>query len=127
MTRRFRLNPALGCLAFVPLLVAVGCSGGRTSSTEKEKPAGEEEIQAAREKLAPAERTLVEEQEWCVVSTNQRLGSMGVPYKVTVKGQPVFLCCDHCEKKALADPDKTLTTLEAHRKRVKEQKGGKGM
>ena len=37
---------------------------------------------------------------------------MGTPVKVTVKGQPVFLCCDGCKKKALGDPDKTLAAVE---------------
>jgi hypothetical protein len=33
---------------------------------------------------------------------------MGVPVKIMVKGQPVFLCCTGCEDKAKADPDQTL-------------------
>jgi len=33
---------------------------------------------------------------------------MGVPVKITLKGQPVFLCCAGCEDRAKADPDKTL-------------------
>jgi hypothetical protein len=37
---------------------------------------------------------------------------MGVPKKVTIKGQPVFLCCGHCEDEALADPDKTLEKVK---------------
>ena len=33
---------------------------------------------------------------------------MGKPYKVLIKGQPVFLCCDGCEEKAKRDPAKTI-------------------
>jgi hypothetical protein len=33
---------------------------------------------------------------------------MGPPVKVLLKGQPVFLCCKDCEKKARKEPDKTL-------------------
>ena len=42
----------------------------------------------------------------------RRSAAMGTPVKVTVKGQPVFLCCDGCTKKALDDPDKTLAAVE---------------
>jgi hypothetical protein len=37
---------------------------------------------------------------------------MDVPVKITVKDQPVFLCCDHCKAAALADPDKTLAKVK---------------
>jgi hypothetical protein len=37
---------------------------------------------------------------------------MGVPVKVTVKGQLVFLCCEGCVKRALADPDRTLAEVQ---------------
>jgi hypothetical protein len=50
---------------------------------------------------------------------------MGVPVKVAVKGQTVFLCCGSCEKRAKADPDKTLASLEANRKRAREERAGK--
>lgn len=50
-------------------------------------------------------------QEWCAVNTTERLGSMGPPLEVMVNDQPVFLCCKGCQRKALADPDKTLATV----------------
>jgi len=40
--------------------------------------------------------------------TCAKLGSMGVPYKVVLKGQPVLLCCPGCEGKAKDAPDETL-------------------
>jgi hypothetical protein len=91
----------------------------------KGRPATAEEIAAARAQLAEADRALADEQGWCVVATKQRLGSMGVPVKVTVNGTAVLLCCRHCEKKALADPEKTLASLEASRKRAREERAGK--
>jgi hypothetical protein len=42
---------------------------------------------------------------------------MGVPFKVMVKDQPVFLCCEHCKKSAVANPDKTLAKVEELRKK----------
>lgn len=113
-------------LALLAALAAAGCSGGDDKPMPgKGKAATAEEIKAAREKLDPADRALADEQEFCVVATKQRLGSMGVPVKVTVKGQTVLLCCDHCEKKAKADPDKTLASLEANKKRAREERAGK--
>jgi hypothetical protein len=46
------------------------------------------------------------------VQEGVRLGSMGKPVKVSVKGKDVFLCCEGCREAALKDPDKTLKTVE---------------
>ena len=123
MNATIRLAAGLGLLA---ALVAAGCSGGDDKPMPgKGKAATAEEVKAAREKLDPADRALADEQEWCVVATKQRLGSMGVPVNVAVKDQAVFLCCGSCEKKAKADPDRTLATLEANKKRAREERAGK--
>jgi hypothetical protein len=106
-------------------LLLAGCTGGtadkapKAGSAEKgTTPLQEEEAQAqaALAKLGPEDRMSAEAQKWCAVHNKNLLGSMGVPYKVTIKGQPVFLCCDGCEKTALADPDKTLAKVEELRK-----------
>jgi hypothetical protein len=100
-----------------------GCTGGPTEKThtqdENKKPAArspdqqneEADINAAFAKLEPKDRQLAEVQKFCAVQNNSRLGSMGTPVKVMVKNQPVFLCCKSCQKKALADPDKTLSKV----------------
>jgi len=67
--------------------------------------------------LAPEDRQLAEAQGFCVV-TEEPLGSMGVPIKVMVEGKPVFVCCKGCEKKAIADPEKTLAKVEELQARV---------
>lgn len=119
------IRPA-AVLALLAALAAAGCSGGDTKPVPgKGKAATADEIKSAREQLDPADRALADEQEFCVVATKQRLGSMGVPVKVAVKGQPVFLCCGSCERRAKADPDKTLASLEANRKRAREERAGK--
>jgi uncharacterized protein (TIGR03000 family) len=59
-------------------------------------------------KLALDDRKAAQVQRFCAVQEGIRLGSMGVPVKVLVKGQPVFLCCTGCEDKAKADPDQAL-------------------
>lgn len=113
-------------VAVLLALAIVGCPGKDSNPMpNKDKVATPEEIQAARDKLDAADRAIAEEQEFCVVATKQRLGSMGVPVKITVKDQVVFLCCDHCEKKAKADPEKTLASREANRKRARDERGRK--
>jgi hypothetical protein len=112
------------CLvALVPILLLVGCTAG----SEKPPVSGQSgpaettearEIREALAKLAPVDRKLAEAQRECVVS-KEHLGTMGTPVKILVQGQPVFLCCDGCTRKALADPEKTLARV----KELKEKNG----
>jgi YHS domain-containing protein len=44
--------------------------------------------------------------------SGEPLGSMGKPYKVTVKGRTFFLCCEGCEAELQAHPDKYLKKLK---------------
>jgi len=81
----------------------------------------EDEIKEARAKLSAADRKVVDAQEWCVVSTDNRLGEMGVPFMVMVKDQPVFLCCKGCQRKALADPEATLKKVDEFKAKVKAE------
>ena len=120
----------LPCLALS--LFLIGCGGRptekRSGGDATTKPAAgamseeEKEIQDNLAKLSPEDRKLAEAQKYCVVQDDSLLGSMDVPIKVMVKGQPVFLCCGHCKKKALADPDKTLAKVKA----LKEKNAGSG-
>ena len=94
-------------------LLAAGC-GTKTAAPPAASPAASpaaDEVAAERAKLDPADRALVEAQEWCAVSTDERLGSMGPPIKLDIKGTPVFICCKGCKRKAEADPDATLATV----------------
>lgn len=117
------------CLATGAVVLA-GCSNTNPASTPqadaamattKAPPAdaSDAEIKAERDKLSPEDRSQVDAQEWCAVTTTEPLGSMGPPLKVTVKDQPVFLCCKGCQRKALADPDKTLATVAELKARAK--------
>ena len=62
-------------------------------------------------KLSAADRAVAEKQHHCPVS-DELLGSMGVPIKVTVKGRDVWLCCEGCKDKIQDDPDKYLAKLK---------------
>jgi hypothetical protein len=68
----------------------------------------EAEVAAALAKLSKGDLALAIVQRNCVVLEDNRLGSMGTPIKVTIEGQPVFLCCEGCKKKALANSKASL-------------------
>ena len=58
------------------------------------------QLPAAEQKLALAQRV-------CPI-TGAALGSMGVPVKITLRGQTVFLCCQGCVGKAKRNAEETL-------------------
>lgn len=62
---------------------------------EENMSEGKTEMNEAFAELSPADRELVEAQKMCPVS-DQALGSMGTPIKVTVEGRDVFVCCEGC-------------------------------
>lgn len=113
--------PLLGVAAAA--LALAGCGNTPTPATGRtgpatpptltaSKPATEiAEIDAERAKLPADERKLVEAQEWCAVLSDNRLGEMGKPQRIEIKGEPVFLCCEGCVKRAKADPDATLAKV----------------
>jgi Cu(I)/Ag(I) efflux system membrane fusion protein len=111
-----RLNPAASAEYF-------GASGATTSSTKPssagESAAGEEqksatadaELQANLAQLSAADREAALKQATCPIS-GKPLGAMGVPIKIELAGQSVFLCCEGCKEKALGDPQATLAKLQ---------------
>ncbi len=89
----------------------------KSSNPPTEKPSAEDSIKANLAKLDPADRKLAEAQVFCAIDDENRLGSMGMPIKVMVKDQPVFVCCKSCRKQALDHPDKTLAKVEELKKK----------
>ena len=96
-----------------PLALAVVVSVAGCAREAAPPPDPEAKIQAALAQLSPEDRKLAEEQKFCAVERENRLGSMGKPFKVMVKDQPVFLCCKGCAKAALKNPDQTLAKVKA--------------
>jgi len=101
----------------VILVLVVGCTGNpqtppATPPPEPVEETQDDEVAAERAKLSPADRGIVDAQEWCVISNEQQLGAMGPPVKLDIKGQAVFICCKGCRKKAEANPDLTLAKVE---------------
>ncbi len=107
-----------------------GCQKKATANAEKtlatveelkEKVKQDRDIAASFAKLSPGDRSLARAQGYCVVMADNPLGTMGAPIKVMVKDQPVFLCCKGCQRKALANPDKTLATVAELKAKVKAE------
>ena len=76
-------------------------------------------IQEQLSKLGPEDRKLAAAQVFCVVMDESKLGSMGVPIKVMVEDQPVFVCCKGCVRRAQMNPKETLAKrAELLRKKI---------
>jgi hypothetical protein len=104
MQRNLRPNWAL----LAALLFLAGCQAAAPPADT----ALEKAITEAISQLEEPDRLLASSQGFCAVQTQERLGSMGVPLKLEIEGQPVFLCCKGCQRKALADPKATLARVE---------------
>jgi len=66
----------------------------------------DEELKSISQLKEP-DRQAAQAQRFCPI-TNEPLGSMGMPYKMIVQGQTVFLCCSGCESKVGREPGKVL-------------------
>ena len=87
--------------------------GGHDDQQGKVDEAKEAKVSAVLNKLSPEDRKLAESQKYCAVMPKERLGAMGTPLKLDIKGKPVFVCCKGCEKKALKNPEETLEKVAA--------------
>ena len=108
-----RLVVATLAALLVPPLAAAGISISRAGEKAKDPEA---EIIEALAELPAADREAAEAQRYCAVKQGQRLGSMGAPAKVIVAGQPVFVCCAGCSKKAAANPKAALAAVNKLKK-----------
>jgi YHS domain-containing protein len=61
--------------------------------------------------LSVEDREIAKKQRICPVS-GEVLGAMGKPFKTSVKGKTVFLCCEGCEHDLKDNPDKYLAKLK---------------
>jgi uncharacterized protein (TIGR03000 family) len=78
---------------------------GRTSCLYLSRPA---DVADALAQLSPEDRKAAQAQRYCAVQSENRLGAMGKPVKVKLKGREVFLCCQACVKQARRAPNQTL-------------------
>jgi RND family efflux transporter MFP subunit len=100
-----------------------GPKGGDRHSTTSPRPSStrteDAKVKTNLGKLDAEDRSVAEAQGYCPILQHNRLGSMGKPVKIMVKGQPVFLCCDGCNEKALANPDQTLAQVKKMKAKAK--------
>jgi hypothetical protein len=103
-------------------LCCAGCEEKAKENADKTlETVGElKSIQEGRAKLNAEDRKLADAQDLCAVS-KEPLGAMGKPYKVTVNGETVFLCCDGCEERAKKNPEATLKTVAELKQKNKEK------
>ena len=104
------------------LLVAVIAAGGGYAAWKHyghgccRAVAGAEEPKDAGTTPEPDDAALIASQRYCPVMPDTKLGEMGEPIKLMVKGkdgkeEPVFVCCKGCKRKVLADPDRMLAKV----------------
>jgi len=96
------------------LLAAGGCGSPRAKELPKSPPspaAAEAEVPEGLKELSAEDRAAAEKQRLCPVS-DELLGAMGKPYKITVQEQTVFLCCPSCEEQLRKYPEKYLAKLK---------------
>ncbi len=116
----------LGSLFIISAIGIAGCESSTTKkqnqpaqlvSPAKEQPADASSGQASTEEssglaeLSVEDRESAKKQGVCPVS-GELLGAMGKPFKTTVKGKTVFLCCEGCEQELKNNPDKYLAKLK---------------
>ena len=109
-----RSVPATAALSIVVLVALAGCQPATPPAptvTAAKNSSADEEHASNLAQLSPEDRVLAEAQGYCAVMPRHPLGSMGVPLKVMVKDQPVFVCCKGCEKKAVREADATLAQV----------------
>ncbi|MSR55298.1 MAG: hypothetical protein EXS09_18730 [Gemmataceae bacterium] len=97
-------------LLFVAVaIIASGCNEVKPSTAPPGEPtkSGDASVQTNLGKLSAEDRKIAVSQKNCPI-TDEALGTMGVPIKLMINDQPVFICCKSCEKSAKKDLDKTL-------------------
>jgi YHS domain-containing protein len=99
--------------------LAAGCSIGQSQPfSQARRAAGNEKTEATGDQVAeamanpdPADRDAAKLQAVCPVS-DEKLGSMGAPFKVAVMGKEFFLCCEGCNDDFQKDPQKFVAKLK---------------
>lgn len=114
-----RLNPGAASTYFGASGTPSSGGGSSAPSTTRANgkgsaasPRGASEKERANlAKLPETDRQAAERQRICPI-TDLSLGSMGVPYKMTVEGRRVFLCCEACKGQVNKDPQAALSKIQ---------------
>lgn len=117
-----RLNPAAGSMY-------LAANGGREKNRDEKsvnvRPSTPEDPDVRRDrafaKLSSADRKLALAQQYCPVRRENRLGSMGTPYKTRIGEQTIFLCCAGCDEAARSHPRRTLAAIKELKRRAADR------
>ena len=107
-----RIRYVLSLLATACVLVAAAGAALQEAGAGGAAQDKEATIRANLAKLPDNDRKLAEAQKWCAVDTDDRLGAMGIPVKIQIQDQSVFLCCKDCIDQARKNPEKTLASVK---------------
>ena len=116
------MKTAAWFLATALALTLAGCGGGTTTAPKAPGPTEEEKITQNLAKLSDEDHKLAEAQKYCAVEPENRLGGMGKPVQVEIKGEKVFLCCKSCEKEVQKDENKVLAKAKQLREKAAKEK-----
>jgi len=103
-------------IAAVRYAGTIGLGSGESCCTAEPRTDGDPNADRPLVELEGNDKVLADRQAYCPVMSDTKLGEMGPPVKLVVKGkegreEPVFVCCKGCKRKALADPDQTLAKV----------------
>lgn len=108
-----RLNPAAASAFFGAVgqdRAGNGTGDSKASSRRKGNAPSAADLKNIG-KLSPEDQKLALAQGTCPVA-GEALGSMGVPIKIELEGQLVFVCCKACLKQARENPSKVLEKVK---------------
>jgi hypothetical protein len=94
------------------LVLAVGGCQNKASPNPTAPADVEADIRVNLARLGPEDQQLAEQQKYCPLMEGVRLGEMGRPCKVTVKGVSAFICCENCVRAAQDDPEAASTRIK---------------
>ncbi len=117
-----RLNPSIGSIYF-------GSTGAKEPVRNVRPTTPSDEIATIAShlaKLSPLDKSMAQSQKLCVVQEKSQLGSMGVPIKLQLEGQTVFVCCDSCVETAKGNPSQALKRLKVLKSAQSNGKPGEG-
>jgi hypothetical protein len=114
----------LSSARWIPLLIVVsmaGCQDKPTASGPAVDP--DAEVKANLARLDPEDQRVAERQKYCPVMPQIRLGEMGPPFKVVLKGETFFVCCKTCVRQAPKEPETILAQLKEIREASAKEPG----